>query len=429
MTECTRGAELLVCHDGDGDPSNMSTPAAKKPAKKTTPADGSLIKKSKQSPEVPSQAAVAPEAGVAKAKKAPAVKAEETPKPKKAPVKKAKAEAEVAVVTPLLVESEAPKVAADKPARGRKPAKAKPEGDEAPAAAAPEVEAPMVAPPKAAGGFPTNAEIILNALRDGRPLEFIFLDGDANPPRTFEPRQLIFDTLAQAWFVWGWDRRYNAERHHRLDALAELNQVEGMGRSAQGPYKEGTPPNLLGGWLGGEAIPVKATLMKQWIFAVKQAPPAFPDFKLTDAEDGKATVTFTATDLRAIARWCMQFGDGIQVQEPQRLIDRIKQAGIAWAGKPVATAAPAPASKPAHRQDEPKREPRREDRHREERHETRRDREAAAGGDAHPPKSGPKGASSHATQEREYRPADGGRREESKPAKANPKVEVRVERL
>ena len=31
----------------------------------------------------------------------------------------------------------------------------------------------------------------------------------------------------------------------------------------------------------------------------------------------------------------MQFGDGIQIQEPQRLLDRIKQVGLAWAGKPV----------------------------------------------------------------------------------------------
>jgi hypothetical protein len=279
-------------------------------------------------------------------------------------------------------------------------------------------EIPLVAPPKAAAGIPAHAETLLTALRDGRPLEFIFLDGDANPPRTFEPRQLIFDTLAQAWFVWGWDRRYNAERHHRLDALAEVNEVEGMGRSAQGPYKDGTPANLLGGWLGGEPIPVKVTLMKQWIFAVKQAPPAFPEFRITDAEDGKASVSFTATDLRAIARWCMQFGDGIQVQEPQRLVDRIKQAGIAWAGKPAVAAVPAPSGKPAHRHEEPKREPRREERHREERPDSRRDREAEAGSGSTSSEGWPRKGG-----------AQEGRREEAKPAKVNPKVEIRVERL
>ena len=51
------------------------------------------------------------------------------------------------------------------------------------------------------------------------PLEFLFTDADANPPRTFEPRMLCFDALSQAWYAWGWDRRYNAERHHRLDLL------------------------------------------------------------------------------------------------------------------------------------------------------------------------------------------------------------------
>ncbi len=184
-------------------------------------------------------------------------------------------------------------------------------------------------------GLTPQVQATLVAIREGRAVELIFSDADANPPRTFEPRQLIFDVFTRAWFVWGWDRRYNAERHHRLDLLSEVNPVEGLGRSAQAPFKEGTPPNQIGGWLGGEPIPVKAVLLKQWIYAVKQAPAPFPEFRMEDLEEGKAQVSFTATDLRAIARWCMQFGDGIQVLEPQRLIDRIKQVGITWAGKPV----------------------------------------------------------------------------------------------
>lgn len=210
--------------------------------------------------------------------------------------------------------------------------------------------APMASAPKVAAITPSllsgHVDSVLQAVKEGKAIELIFRDAEADPPRTFEPRQLIFDTLTQAWFVWGWDRRYNAERHHRLDHMAEINLVEGPGRSAQGPYKEGTPANLIGGWLGGEPIRVRATLQKQWIFAVKQAPPAFPEFKIEDGEDGKATVSFVATDLRAIARWCLQFGEGIQILEPQRLVDRVKQVGVAWAGKPVA-AAPAPAPRPA----------------------------------------------------------------------------------
>jgi predicted DNA-binding transcriptional regulator YafY len=230
-------------------------------------------------------------------------------------------------------------------------------------------------------------DALLAAIREGRAVEFIFADSDANAPRTFEPRQLTFDALSQAWYVWGWDRRYNAERHHRVDLLAEVNEVEGAGRAAQGPYPEGTPANQIGGWLGGEAIAVKATLLKQWVFAVKQAPPAFPHFKLEEQGDGQALVTFSATDLRAIARWAMQFGDGIQVLEPARLVDRIKQVGAVWAGRERQSApAPTPAPKPAPRHEaeprrsesrhhaEPKPEARAESRpHREPRHERERD--------------------------------------------------------
>jgi hypothetical protein len=174
--------------------------------------------------------------------------------------------------------------------------------------------------------------------------------------------------------VWGWDRRYNAERFHRLDLLAEVNAVEGVGRSAQGPYKDGTPGNLIGGWLGGDAIPVKVVLHKQWVFAVKQAPPAFPDFKLEEKEEGKALASFTATDLRAIARWVMQFGDGVTVMEPARLQDRIRQAALAWGAKlpqPSSKSAPVPAPQApkSERHESKHHEPRHhEPRHHEPRH-------------------------------------------------------------
>ncbi len=259
-----------------------------------------------------------------------------------------------AETVPSVAGQAAPESVAQKP-RGKAVAKKTgappPYGVAAAATTEPATDAPRPIA-KEPGPDSPQVEIALRALREGKAIELIFRDADGNPPRTFEPRQLIFDTLAQAWFVWGWDRRYNAERHHRLDQLAEINLVDGPGRSAQGPYKEGTPANLIGGWLGGEPIPVKATLQKQWIFAVKQSPPAFPEFKIEDAEDGKATVSFVATDLRAIARWCLQFGEGIQVLEPQRLVDRVKQVGVAWAGKPVAAApAPKPLPPPAPRTD------------------------------------------------------------------------------
>lgn len=272
----------------------------------------------------------APKAKAAPAKKAAATKKAETP----AAPKKAKAPAKTKVVAPA--ESV--------------PAPVAPE----PAAAAPEAKKAAAKKTASPSALPPLVEALLAAIREGRAVEFIFADADANAPRTFEPRQLTFDALAQAWFVWGWDRRYNAERHHRVDLLAEVNDVEGVGRAAQGPYAEGTLANQIGGWLGGDPIAVKATLLKQWVFAIKQAPPAFPHFKLEEQGDGQALVTFTATDLRAIARWAMQFGDGIQVLEPARLVDRVKQVGAVWAGRERQAAAPAP--KPASRP-EPRSEP------------------------------------------------------------------------
>ena len=314
----------------------------------------------------PKPAAPAPESKpVAKAKVA---KTKVTPK--------ASASQKLVDAPPLPLETELEPVPAP-PAKAVKPSKA-------PKAAKAAKPAAQVAPGEPMG---PHARKVHEAIVQGKALEFIFLDADTNPARTFEPRSLAYNALAQAWFVWGWDRRYNAERDHRLDLLQEVNDVEGVGRGAQGPYKEGTPANQIGGWLGGEPIPVKATLMKQWIFAVKQAPPPFPAFSMEDAEDGKALVSFTATDLRAIARWCMQFGDGLQVLEPQRLADRIKQVGVAWGGKPLPAAPPPPPPQPKAQPAPPAPRPHRESRE---------------------------------SREPEEKP---------RPASKNPKVEVRVERL
>jgi hypothetical protein len=298
----------------------------------------------------------------------PPVKPAAKPRAKKAAVPTELPKAEV-LPTPEPVKAPRP---------GRKPkALAVPAPD-----AAPQEPLPAPIPPASGSPLPLSSQVqaVLVAIQEGRAVEFIFADGETNPPRTFEPRQLIFDVFTRAWFVWGWDRRYNAERHHRVDLLAEVNAVEGMGRAAQGPYKDGTPANQVGGWLGGEPIPVKAVLLKQWIYAVKQAPAPFPDFKLEDLEEGKAQVSFVGTDLRAIARWCMQFGDGVQVLEPQRLIDRIKQVGVAWAGKPIQSASipqPKPAEGRHEARHEAKPEPRQEHHRRAEhpRHEPKEDHE------------------------------------------------------
>ena len=323
-------------------------------------------RKSTQSPETTEEKS--PVKKVAK----PRARKTGTPKAAPEPVK-------VEVIPEIVV------AAAPKPApgarRGRKPKVAEAPLPVAPGISqvAPETPAPVAEPI----ALSPQVQAVLGAIQEGRAVEFIFTDAETNPPRTFEPRQLIFDVFTRAWFVWGWDRRYNAERHHRVDLLAEVNPVEGMGRAAQGPYKEGTPANQVGGWLGGEPIPVKAVLLKQWIYAVKQAPAVFPDFKLEDIEEGKAQVSFVGTDLRAIARWCMQFGDGIQVLEPQRLIDRIKQVGVTWAGKPV-QALPQP--KPAP---EPKPEPRKPEHPRHEHREHRESKEFREPRETEAPKAKP----------------------------------------
>jgi predicted DNA-binding transcriptional regulator YafY len=321
------------------------------------------------------------------------------------------------------VKTRKPRTAPAKPgtrpaALAAEPAAAQPVAEEVPAA--PVAAAPALPAVDPASLVTDQARAVLLAIQEGRAVELLFVDAENNPPRTFEPRQLIFDTFAKGWYVWGWDRRYNAERHHLLSLIAQVNPVEGMGRAAQGPYKEGTPANLIGGWLGGEAIHVKAVLLKQWIFAVRQAPAPFPEFAIEDLEEGKAQVSFTATDLRAITRWVMQFGDGIQILEPQRLLDRIKQVGLAWGGKPAA-AAPAPPQAAKQPRSEPRSEHRSE--HKEShRAEHRYEPKAEPKSDPAPERK----ASEHPRRVREAREP---RENHDAPKPKAGKIEIRIDRL
>jgi len=333
--------------------------------------------------------------------------------PAKAAPKAAKSRA-AAVVEPAPVKARKPRTT---PVKAGKQAEL--EAAPAPVQAA---DGPVVSVPPAPAPAPVDpsslvtvqAQAVLAAIQEGRAVELIFADAENNPPRTFEPRQLIFDTFAKGWYVWGWDRRYNAERHHLLALIAQVNAVDGMGRAAQGPYKEGTPANLIGGWLGGEAIHVKAVLLKQWIFAVRQAPAPFPEFRIEDLEEGKAQVSFTATDLRAITRWVMQFGDGVQILEPQRLLDRVKQVGLAWGGKPVAATPAVAAPKPA--------QPRQE--HRSERKPEHRSERAEHRSETKPDQPSERKAPEQPRHSREPRE----NYDSPKPSKAG-KVEIRIDRL
>lgn len=365
-------------------------------------------------------------------RKPSAPKSESKPEPSKEAKAPVRPRAKKAVKEPLAAapaaEPEAPQAPVVK-ARKPRTAPVKPGTRPAAVATEPAVEpslpeeipaAPVAAAPARPAVDPASlvtdqARAVLSAIAAGEAVELLFLDAETNPPRTFEPRQLIFDTFAKGWYVWGWDRRYNAERHHLLALIAQVNPVEGMGRAAQGPYKEGTPANLIGGWLGGEAIHVRAVLLKQWIFAVRQAPAPFPDFAIEDLEEGKAQVSFNATDLRAITRWVMQFGDGIQILEPQRLLDRIKQVGLAWGGKPV----PVPSAPAQPRAQQPRQEPRE---HRPERKEHRQEHRSEAKPEASAERHAPEPR--HTRESREPRESH----DAPKPSKAG-KFEIRIDRL
>jgi len=164
------------------------------------------------------------------------------PKAKAAPVKKA---------APKKTQPAEPKAKASaKPREAKVAAAVKAEEPAAePFLAVPTMPQPVVKQAPVTPALTPLAQTILTAICEGRAVEFIFADADANARAPSSPATHLRCPQPSLVRV-GLGSPLQRERHHRVDLLAEVNAVDGVGRAAQGPYAEGTPANQIGGWLG-----------------------------------------------------------------------------------------------------------------------------------------------------------------------------------
>jgi len=176
---------------------------------------------------------------------------------------------------------------------------------------------------------PEVLEPILKALQEERELEFEYQSASAKAPTAHRvlPYALTHDLYSGGAFLLAWDPGRKEPIHLRLNRIGrakagprtKVPDVEPLERAAR---------FQIGGWTSGEPpFEVVARIEgAHWVQAIKEAPPALPEFSERIARDGKSLeVRFKATHANGASRWILQFGEAAELLEPKWLRKEIQE--------------------------------------------------------------------------------------------------------
>ena len=181
---------------------------------------------------------------------------------------------------------------------------------------------------------PEVLEPILRALQEERELEVDYLaaGAKASTPHRVRPYALTHDLYSGGAFLLVWDSKRQKPIHLRLNRI---------GRVKVGPKAVVPNPELMeraarfqiGGWTS-EETPFEVVLRIEgahWVQALKEVPPALPDFSSRIAKDGQSTeARFKATHSHGASRWILQLGEAAEVLEPawlrKEIAERLEKA-------------------------------------------------------------------------------------------------------
>lgn len=167
-------------------------------------------------------------------------------------------------------------------------------------------------------------EPILQALEGPRVMEIDYLSAGARLPSLHQvvPYALTHDLYSGGAFLLVWDPERRKPLHLRL---SRINRAKVLARPGVIPNAEvmaTAAKYQIGGWMS-DAPPFAVRVRvagAHWVQALREAPPALPEFRSTpDKGGGAALVTFMANHEFGALRWILQFGAAITVLEPLSL--------------------------------------------------------------------------------------------------------------
>lgn len=184
-------------------------------------------------------------------------------------------------------------------------------------------------------------EPILKALQEERELELEYQSPSAKAPTAHRvlPYALTHDLHSGGAFLLAWDPARREPIHLRLNRIG-CAKAGSKARIPDAAPLERAAHFQIGGWTSGEApfevvVHIEGTL---WVKALKEAPPALPEFSGHIARDGKSLeARFKANHANGASRWILQFGEAAEVLEPQwlrkEIAERLEKAAKAYRRK------------------------------------------------------------------------------------------------
>ncbi|HQL48213.1 MAG TPA: WYL domain-containing protein [Holophaga sp.] len=179
---------------------------------------------------------------------------------------------------------------------------------------------------------PEVLEPILRALEADKALELDYQapGRSAGKVRTVAPHALTHDLYSGGAFLLVWDFARRKPLHLRLARIGKAKVV-----ALPAPLPKEAPAMLaraatyqVGGWTS-EDLPFEVVVRidgAHWVQALKEAPPALPDFEVRIAPGADTLeARFKATHPAGASRWILQFGEAAEVLAPEWLRDDLRK--------------------------------------------------------------------------------------------------------
>jgi predicted DNA-binding transcriptional regulator YafY len=181
---------------------------------------------------------------------------------------------------------------------------------------------------------PEVLEPILRALQEERELHLEYQAAGAKAPTPHHvlPYALTHDLYSGGAFLLVWDPARRKPIHLRLTRIGRV-KVGAKAALPEAALLERAAHYQIGGWTSEEPpFEVVARIEgAHWVQALKEAPPALPEFGCRIAKDGQSCeARFKATHANGPSRWILQFGEAAEVLEPawlrKEIAERLERA-------------------------------------------------------------------------------------------------------
>jgi predicted DNA-binding transcriptional regulator YafY len=167
-------------------------------------------------------------------------------------------------------------------------------------------------------------EPLLQALENGREIEVEYQAAGAKAASGHQvvPYALTHDLYSGGAFLLVWDYHRKKPIHLRLSRIAKVKILGRTGVIPDLELMERAARYQIGGWTS-EQEPFEVEVRIEgahWVQALKEAPPALPDFGAVASMDGQSMIVkFKANHENGPTRWILQFGMAAEVVSPTSL--------------------------------------------------------------------------------------------------------------